>query len=152
MDTENEIIVIGSDHAGFAMKEFIKTQLAAMNIPFEDLGTFDTAPSDYPLDIARVARRVSSGTNRRGIVLCGSGIGASITANRFKRVRAALCITPEMARLSRSHNNANILVLAGRLTPFNIAGEILKLWLETPFEGGRHARRAEMIDKIQEQE
>jgi ribose 5-phosphate isomerase B len=148
MALESEKIVIGSDHAGFAMKEHIKAQLKTLNIAFEDVGIFSSERSDYPLDTARVARRVSSGKSLRGIAICGSGIGASITANRFRHVRAALCVTPEMARLSRSHNDANILVLAGRLTSFEDATEILKLWLTTPFEGGRHTNRIAMIDKV----
>jgi ribose 5-phosphate isomerase B len=151
MTLESEKIVIGSDHAAFAMKEHIKGQLTALGITFEDVGTNSDQPVDYPLYTARVAKRVSNGTNQRGIALCGSGIGASITANRFRGVRAALCLTPDMARSSRSHNNSNILVLAGRLTNFETATEILKIWLTTPFDGGRHTKRVAMIDKITEE-
>lgn len=151
MNQESEKIVIGSDHAGFAMKEHIKAQLTQLNLPFEDLGTNSSEPVDYPRYSARVAKRVSNGKNQRGIALCGSGIGASIVANRFKGVRAALCLTPAMAKSSRSHNNANILVLAGRLTSFETATEILKVWLSTSFEGGRHSIRVEQIDKIAEE-
>jgi ribose 5-phosphate isomerase B len=141
----NEII-IGSDHAGFAMKEYIKSELARMNYTSEDIGVFNEERSNYPLYSAKVARRVSSGEYDRGIVICGTGIGASITANRFRKVRAALCLTEEMGRLSRSHNDANILVLGGRITPFAVASKILTAWLSTPFEGGRHQERIEMID------
>ena len=141
----NEII-IGSDHAGFAMKEYIKSELARMNYTSEDIGVFNEERSNYPLYSAKVARRVASGEYDRGIVICGTGIGASITANRFRKVRAALCLTEEMGRLSRSHNDANILVLGGRITPFALASKILTAWLSTPFEGGRHQERIEMID------
>lgn len=139
-------IIIGSDHAGFAMKEYIKSELARMNYTSEDIGVFNEERSNYPLYSAKVARRVSSGEYDRGIVICGTGIGASITANRFRKVRAALCLTEEMGRLSRSHNDANILVLGGRITPFALASKILTAWLSTPFEGGRHQERIEMID------
>jgi ribose 5-phosphate isomerase B len=139
-------IIIGSDHAGFAMKEYIKSELARMNYTSEDIGVFNEERSNYPLYSAKVARRVSSGEFDRGIVICGTGIGASITANRFRKVRAALCLTEEMGRLSRSHNDANILVLGGRITPFALASKILTAWLSTPFEGGRHQERVEMID------
>ena len=144
-NTVNQII-IGSDHAGFAMKEYIKSELARMNCTSEDIGVFNEERSNYPLYSAKVARRVASGEYDRGIVICGTGIGASITANRFRKVRAALCLTEEMGRLSRSHNDANILVLGGRITPFAVASKILTAWLSTPFEGGRHQERIEMID------
>jgi ribose 5-phosphate isomerase B len=144
-NTVNQII-IGSDHAGFAMKEYIKSELARMNCTSEDIGVFNEERSNYPLYSAKVARRVASGEYDRGIVICGTGIGASITANRFRKVRAALCLTEEMGRLSRSHNDANILVLGGRITPFALASKILTAWLSTPFEGGRHQERIEMID------
>jgi ribose 5-phosphate isomerase B len=139
-------IVIGSDHAGFAMKEYIKSELARLGYLSEDVGVFSEEKSDYPLYSAKVARGVSDGDYSRGIIICGTGIGASIVANRFRKVRAALCINQEMARLSRSHNDANILVLGGRITPFAEATKILSAWLNTPFEGGRHQKRVEMID------
>jgi RpiB/LacA/LacB family sugar-phosphate isomerase len=141
-------IVIGSDHAGFKLKESIKNELEKMSIPFEDVGVFNEERSDYPIFIARAASKVSKGMFNRGIVLCGSGIGASIVANRFKKVRAALCVTPEMAVFSRSHNDANMLVLGQRITSPETASEILKAWLETPFEGGRHMHRIEQIDTV----
>jgi ribose 5-phosphate isomerase B len=119
-----------------------------MGIPCEDVGVFSEEKSDYPIYIARAAAKVSNGTFKRGIVLCGSGIGASMVANRFKGVRAALCVTPQMATMSRSHNDANMLVLGQRITPFDTATEILKIWLSTPFEGGRHEHRVEQIDTV----
>jgi ribose 5-phosphate isomerase B len=139
-------IIIGSDHAGFAMKEYIKSELVRMNYTSQDIGVFNEERSNYPLYSAKVARRVSSGEFERGIVICGTGIGASIVANRFKKVRAALCLTEEMGKLSRSHNDANILVLGGRITPYAMASKILTAWLSTPFEGGRHQERIEMIE------
>jgi ribose 5-phosphate isomerase B len=139
-------IVIGSDHAGFAMKEYIKSELARQGCTSEDIGAFGEERSNYPLYAARVARRVSSGENDRGIIICGSGIGSSIVANRFRKVRAALCVTEEMGRLSRSHNDANVLVLGGRITTYAEASKILTAWLTTPFEGGRHIERIAMID------
>jgi ribose 5-phosphate isomerase B len=140
-------IVIGSDHAGFEMKEFIKKELTALGISFTDVGaqTLD-ARDDYPVFAARVASAVSKNEYRRGIAICGTGLGASMAANRFRKVRAALCITPEMARLSREHNDANVLVLGGRITAPETAAEILRLFLSTPFAGGRHERRKELID------
>jgi ribose 5-phosphate isomerase B len=139
-------IIIGSDHAGFAMKEYIKSELARSGYTSEDIGVFSEERSNYPLYSAKVARRISNGEFDRGIIICGSGIGASITANRFRKVRAALCLTEEMGRLSRAHNDANILVLGGRITAYAEASKILSAWLITPFEGGRHQERIEMID------
>jgi ribose 5-phosphate isomerase B len=150
--SEIQPIIIGSDHAGYPMKEYIKGELKREGIAFTDIGTDSTEPVDYPLYTARVAKAVSHNKNERGIAICGAGIGASITANRFRGVRAALCLTEEMARLSRSHNNANVLVLGGRITPTETAGRILRIWLDTPFDGGRHERRIKEIDEIAEQE
>jgi len=152
MAQSSDIILIGSDHAGYAMKEYIKTELTRLNIAFEDVGVYNEDRSDYPLYAAKVASRVANGEAKRGIVVCGSGIGASITANRFRKVRAALCITEEMALLSRKHNDANVLVLGGRITPNAEATKILTAWLNTAFEGGRHATRIAMIDEVSGQQ
>jgi ribose 5-phosphate isomerase B len=143
-----EQIIIGSDHAGFAMKVHIEAELDRLGIAYKDIGAYSEERSDYPLFSAKVAKAVSNGEFERGILICGSGIGASITANRFRKVRAALCVTQEMARLSRTHNNANILVLGGRITPFDEALKILNIWLNTGFEGGRHLARITMIDEV----
>jgi len=148
MKEEKSKIILASDHAGYNLKEFIKAQLQKLNIPYEDVGTFSMESCDYPIYIAKAAKKVSEGLFSRGIVFCGSGIGASIVANRFKNVRAALCVTPQMAVMSRSHNDSNILVMGERITSFDTACEILKSWLETPFEGGRHKRRIEQIDEV----
>jgi ribose 5-phosphate isomerase B len=145
-------LIIGSDHAGFAMKEYIKSELSRQGIDVEDVGVCNEERSDYPLYAGKVARAVSKGIYERGIAVCGSGIGASITANRFRRVRAALCITEEMARLSRQHNDANVLVIGGRITGKQEVTKILNAWLYTGFEGGRHENRVRMIDEEPDKE
>jgi ribose 5-phosphate isomerase B len=145
---QDNAIVVAADHAGFELKEFVKKELEKQSIPVEDVGVFSEEKSDYPIYIARAASKVSNGTFRRGIVVCGSGIGASIVANRFKNVRAALCVTPEMARLSRQHNDSNVLAMGGRITPPQIAAEILATWLDTAFEGGRHEHRIRQIETV----
>lgn len=144
-----ETIIIGSDHAGFAMKEEIVRHLAAKGFEATDAGTCSAAPVDYPDVGVVVARSVSTGTFSRGIAICGSGVGMAIVANRFPGVRAVVALDEETARMSRLHNDANILSLAGRRTDVKTAEKIVDLWLETPFEGGRHQKR---IDKITELE
>jgi len=144
----SEKIIIGSDHGGYELKEFIKSELDKKDIPFEDIGTNSSESVDYPNYGAKVAQAVANGEYKRGILICGTGIGISITANRFKGVRAALCCSVEMARLSREHNNANILALGGRTTVPEDAAAILETWLTTPFEGGRHERRVGLMDEL----
>jgi len=144
-------IALGSDHAGFALKEAVKRVLAEMQQPYEDYGTTGEEAVDYPEYGVRVGRAVASGRSDRGILICGSGIGMSMVANKVKGVRAALCYNSETARLSRAHNDANVLVLGGRLISEAEAGEIVKIWLKTPFEGGRHQRRIDLIKTIEEQ-
>ncbi|MDD5723767.1 MAG: ribose 5-phosphate isomerase B [Syntrophales bacterium] len=141
-------IIIGSDHAGFDLKEALKGAFGGMT----DIGTDSTDSVDYPDFAARVARAVSSGEYERGILICGSGVGMSIVANKFPGVRAALCADTETARLSRMHNDANVLVLAGRRTDLKTAIAIVEVWLDTPFEGGRHTRRLNKIRNIEEEE
>ena len=140
-------IIIGSDHAGFLLKEAIKQYLADKGYAITDVGTDSTEPVDYPDFAAKVANRVSAGGFDRGILVCGSGAGMTIVANKFPHIRAALCLDVETARLSRLHNDTNILVLAGRRTDTKLAKSITQMWLNTEFEGGRHQRR---IDKIRE--
>ncbi len=147
---EDKRLVIGADHAGFELKEALKPLLGRLGYSVDDVGAFSCDAVDYPDIAAEVARRVSTGVFSRGILVCGSGIGMSIAANRFPRVRAALCMDVETARLSRQHNNANILVLAGRRTDPNTAGDITQVWLQTGFEGGRHQRRLEKIGTIED--
>lgn len=148
MPVSENTIVVASDHAGFKLKEYIRGELDKMAIPYEDVGAYNDERSDYPVFISRAASKVSKGIFSRGIVVCGSGIGASIVANRFKNVRAALCVTPQMAMLSKQHNNANVLVLGERIISQETATEILKKWLETSFEGGRHQTRVELIETV----
>ncbi len=138
-------IVIGADHAGFDLKEALKAYLNGAGWEVVDVGTFDRQPVDYPDFAVPVARHVSSGTFSRGILVCGSGVGMTIMANKFPGVRAVLCLDEEMACLSRMHNDTNILALAGRRTDKDKAAAIIQGWLTTAFEGGRHQGR---LDKI----
>jgi len=145
-------LVIASDHAGYGLKEEIKGFLSARGLAVEDVGAACPDPVDYPDFAARAAALVSSGEVARGILICGSGIGMSITANRFPGVRAALCWTSEIARLSREHNDSNILVLAARFTAAEDAKEIVSVWLETAFSREeRHAGRLEKIARIEKE-
>jgi len=140
-------IVVGSDHAGFEMKEYVKQYLVKKGVPFEDAGAVSLDLSDdYPEFAFRVAKAVAGGEFKRGILLCGSGIGASIAANRVKGVRAALCTSPDMARMSRLHNDSNVLVLGGRTTTQPMVEQIIDAWLNGGFEGGRHQKRIEQMD------
>ena len=149
MTEKRNVIAIGSDHAGFELKEFVKAELEKHGLEVEDLGARTVEPEDdYPDLVGAVARKVSDGTYERAVGLCGAGIGASITANRFPGVRAALCTSAEMATLSRMHNDSNMLILAGRLTSREAAAEIVDAWLKGTFEGGRHARRVEKLDQL----
>ena len=139
-------IALGSDHAGYELKEALKSYLSEKPIAISDMGTHSTDAVDYP-DFGRaVALMVAAGEVDRGILLCGSGIGMSIVANRVPGVRAALCTNEGTARLSRLHNDANVLVLPGRSTDITEAQRILDVWLATDFEGGRHQRRLRKID------
>jgi ribose 5-phosphate isomerase B len=145
-------VVVGSDHAGYALKEYLKDRLAAWGHEVEDVGTHSTDSCDYPLFGAAVGRRVVAlGEGARGVAVCGSGIGISIAANRLSGVRAALVQEPTAAKLSRQHNDANVLCFGERLIGRAVAEEALRVWLETPFEGGRHARRVALIEDAGEQ-
>jgi ribose 5-phosphate isomerase B len=139
-------IAIGSDHAGFRYKEIIRAALAAEGHDVADFGTHSTEAVDYPLFIRPVAEAVARGQFERGIVLGGSGNGEAIVANRVRGVRCALCWSIETARLAREHNDANVLSLGERMIGERDALEIVRTWLATPFDGGRHARRIAMID------
>jgi ribose 5-phosphate isomerase B len=147
MIQDKSAVIISSDHAGFEMKEFVKKQLEKNKIHFKDVGVFQAdKPADFPEYISKAASAVSAGVFKRGIAICGAGIGASIVANRFPKVRAALCVNVAMAQISRAHNDSNMLVLGGRFTTKEDVVEILQTWLSTAFEGGRHARRIKQID------
>jgi len=138
-------IALGSDHAGFELKEDLRSYLAQMKIDALDLGTYSEDSVDYPDVAVKVAEMVAQGEVERGLLICGTGIGMSIVANRFAGVRAALCHDLYTARISREHNDANILALGGRLIGKGLAREILRVWLETEFQGGRHERRLNKI-------
>jgi ribose 5-phosphate isomerase B len=139
-------IAIGSDHAGFKYKEKIKQLLAGLGHEVEDFGTDSEVPVDYPLFIRPVALAVARGEVDRGVVLGGSGNGEAMAANRVKGVRCALCWNIESARLARQHNDANVISLGQRMLTEEAALEIVRTWLETPFEGGRHLRRIQLLD------
>jgi ribose 5-phosphate isomerase B len=141
-----ERIPIASDHAGFEMKEKISGALAALGFDVHDLGTSSPASTDYPDYGHPLAEQVSSGEVKRGVLMCGTGLGMSYVANRHPHVRAAVAWTPEIASLARKHNDANVLVLPARFISEEDGIAILKAWLETPFEGGRHERRVEKIE------
>jgi ribose 5-phosphate isomerase B len=142
-------IAIGADHAGFALKEHFKATLARLGHTVDDHGTHSDASVDYPPICAAVGRAVASGAADRGIVLGGSGQGEQIAANKVIGIRAALCNDLYTARLSREHNDANVLAIGGRIVAFALADEILTLWLATAFEGGRHQRRVDQISEIE---
>jgi len=142
-------IALGSDHAGYELKEDLRAYLAELKIEALDLGTFSEDSADYPDVAVKVAEKVARGEVERGLLICGTGIGMSIVANRFAGVRAALCHDLYTARISREHNNANILALGGRLIGKGLAREILKVWLESEFQGGRHERRIRKIAALE---
>lgn len=139
-------ITIGCDHGALELKEEVKKVLAEFeSVEVRDVGTFTTDSVDYPDIAEKVCSDVTSGQADRGIVLCGTGIGISIAANKIKGIRAALCHDVYSARMSRQHNNANVLAMGGRVLGFGPAGEIVRVWVQTEFEGGRHARRVGKI-------
>ena len=141
-------IALGADHAGFELKEKIKAFLTEEGHEVLDLGCFSKESVDYPIYGVKVARALLKGEAERGVLVCGTGLGMSMVANRFPGIRAALCHEPFTARMSRLHNDANILVLGGRVIGDVLALEMVKVFLETPFEGGRHQRRINQIDEL----
>ena len=145
-------VAIGADHAGFALKGHLAKELARLGHEVLDLGTDSTESVDYPPICAAVGRAVVRGEADRGIVLGGSGQGEQIAANKVHGVRAALCNDLFTARLSREHNDANVLAMGGRIVAEGLATEILELWLTTPFDGGRHERRVAQIADIEAEE
>jgi ribose 5-phosphate isomerase B len=145
-------VAIGSDHAGFELKGHLVGELGRLGHEVVDHGTNSTEAVDYPPICAGVARSVAQGEVDRGIVLGGSGQGEQIAANKVHGARAALCNDLYTARLSRQHNDANVLSMGGRIVAFGLASEILELWLATPFEGGRHERRVAQIADIEREE
>ncbi len=139
-------VVIGSDHAGYEYKEKIIDYLNARNIPYTDIGTHTKESCDYPVIARSVCERVISGKSNRGILICGTGIGMSIAANKVRGIRAALCSDTYSARTSRAHNNANVLCLGERVIGEHLMLDIVDIWLHTGFEGNRHKRRVDMIE------
>ena len=138
-------IFLSSDHGGFELKEKVKSFLIDNNFEYEDLGCSSLEPVDYPDFAKLLSNKIKDKNNSKGIIFCGTGIGISIAANRFRHIRAALCTSVEMASKSRKHNDANVLALGGRILEDKLALEIVKEFLQTDFEAGRHSLR---VDKI----
>ena len=145
MNTMGKTVAIASDHAGYELKQTLAEFLRAQDVVVEDLGTHSTASVDYPDFGNAMAEWIKQNPAELGILICGSGIGISIAANRHKHIRAALCANAEMAKLSRQHNNANVLALGARFIDANAAKDCVRAFLETEFEGGRHAGRVEKL-------
>ncbi|MGE5092909.1 MAG: ribose 5-phosphate isomerase B [Bacillota bacterium] len=143
-----EVLPIASDHAGFELKQRLVTELRALGFEPLDLGTDSTASTDYPDYAHAVADRVGNGAAQRGVLICGTGLGMSYAANRHSGVRGAVVWNDDIARLSRQHNDANILILPARFVSADDAVTILRTWLATAFEGGRHAARVAKIDEV----
>jgi len=145
---QNNTIVMASDHGGFEMKEFIKNKLENTGATIIDFGTFSEESVDYPDFIHPLAKAINDGKYKIGIIMCGSGNGAQITANKYPNVRAGLCWNVEQAKLTRLHNDANILSLPGRFVEMDEAWKIVSMFLATDFEGGRHTQRVKKISQI----
>jgi len=145
MTAEQNIIPIGSDHGGYQLKEYLIETLSKESFQFKDFGTYSEGSVDYPDFIHPVAAAVNNGTFEKGIVICGSGQGANMTANKYENVRSALLWDLEQTQLTRMHNDANIIALAGRFIDFDLAVEMIKIFFRTEFEGGRHVKRIEKI-------
>ena len=143
-------IVIGADHAGFEDKEKVKQQLDEMGVEYEDVGTNSTESVDYPIYAQKVAEKVANGEGELGILVCGSGNGMQIAANKIHGIRAALAWNEETARLARQHNNANVLSVPARMISPEEVSKVIKAYLEADFEGGRHARRIDEISAMEE--
>ena len=145
----DKIVAIGSDHGGFALKEKLKPIFEEFGLRTKDVGVHEEKPADYP-DIARqVAEMVTGGQATRGVIIDGAGIGSAIVANKFPGIRAALCYDKASSRNSREHNDSNVLTLGGRLLTATQAEDVLRVWLSTPFAGGRHAGRVQKITEIE---
>ncbi|MDE3179501.1 MAG: ribose 5-phosphate isomerase B [Acidobacteriota bacterium] len=145
-------VAVGSDHAGFALKESVREYLQEKGFAVEDCGVHSESPADYPDYAERVARRVAGEQAGWGVVVCGTGLGVSIAANKVPGIRAAMCTDTLLARFARAHNNANVLAMGGRIVDESQARNILDTWLSTPFEGGRHQQRVEKITAIEQRQ
>lgn len=141
-------VIIGSDHGGFNYKKVIIDYLKSNNIEFLDAGTYKKESCDYPVIAKEVTKKIVSGEYNRGILICGTGIGMSIASNKVHGIRASLCGDTYSARMTRQHNDSNVLCLGERVIGESLMLDIVDIWLKTEFEGGRHQRRVEMIDKI----
>lgn len=144
-------IAIGSDHVGFEMKPAIKEYLEELGHEVEDYGPYTDERTDYPIFSKKVSEEVAAGNYDRGILICGTGIGISITANKVRGIRAVVCSEPYSAKLSREHNNTNILAFGSRVVGTELAKMIVKEWLDAEYEGGRHQRRIDMISEIEKE-
>ena len=144
-------IALASDHAGYAEKEQLKPLLNELGVEVEDLGTASDDPVDYPLYARKVAEKVAHGEAEQGLLVCGSGTGMAIAANKVPGVRAAVAWTEETARLAREHNDANVLSIGARVTPADDIPKIVRAWFDAKFQGGRHARRVEEITRIEQE-
>ncbi len=143
------MIAIACDHSALELKKEIEDLLTARGLEFKDFGTYTTDSCHYPVFGARAARAVASGECDRGIVICGTGIGISLAANKVKGIRCALCSDPYSAKMTRAHNDANMLALGARVIGVELAKMIVEAWLDTPFEGGRHKTRVDMLTAIE---
>ena len=148
MDQNQTPIIMGCDHAAYQLKEKVKAYINESGCVVEDVGTYSEDSVDYPDFGIKVASQVSSGRYKRGILICGTGLGMSMVANRFAHVRAALCNDLFSAEMSRRHNDANILVMGGRVIGEALAFAVVRIWLDTPFDGGRHQNRLDKFDEI----
>ena len=146
------MLALASDHGGFALKQEIMAYLKESGIEYEDLGTYSAESVDYPVYAAKLGRAVAAGEYERGILLCGTGIGISIAANKIKGIRCALCTDCYSAEMSRRHNDANVLALGGRTMGVEVARKIVDIFLRTPFEGGRHQRRVDLIMALESEQ
>lgn len=143
------MIAIACDHTALELKKEIEALLEQRGLAYKDFGTDSTASCHYPIFVARAARAVASGECDRGIVLCGTGIGVSLAANKIKGIRCALCSDTYSAKMTRAHNDANMLAMGARVIGIELAKEIAAAWLDTPFEGGRHQVRVDMITALE---
>jgi ribose 5-phosphate isomerase B len=144
-ENSSSVIPVASDHGGFEMKQYLIGKLKQKGYQIKDFGTYSEESVDYPDFIQPLAKAVNDGDYALGIIMCGSGNGAQMTANKYGNIRAALCWNKEITRLARLHNNANILTMPGRFLDFDLAAELAEIFLNTEFEGGRHIRRIEKI-------
>jgi ribose 5-phosphate isomerase B len=141
-------LAVASDHAGFELKEKVRLLLESQGHTVEDCGCYSEESCDYPDYANRLCEAILGEKAERGVLVCGTGLGMSYTANRHKGIRAALCTSAEMAEMSRAHNDANVLVLGSRILDTDIVDDVLNAWMETPFDGGRHLRRIRKIDGL----